>query len=156
MDYVYIGKIVILVVILGILGFNIFTYLAKGTDILGTFLKTTGKDFEKSAKDLLGRSPSSKKKPPTKGSPVKPILKNKPPSKLSSSVNKGARKPPPPSVSPDSSSKSTIQKGPRKGFCYIGTDRGIRSCISVYKGNKCMSGQIYPSRNICINPQLRE
>ena len=158
MDYVYIGKIVILVVILGVLGFNIFAYLAKGTDIIGTFLKTIGGDFEKSANDLLGRSPKAppKKKAPSKSPPVKPIHKNNRPSTLSSAVNKGPPKPPPPSVSPDSTTKSTIQRTPQKGFCYIGTDRGFRSCIRVHNEDQCMSGQIFPTRSICINPKLRQ
>ena len=41
------------------------------------------------------------------------------------------------------------------GYCYIGTDRGIRSCIDVNPGDKCMSGQIFPRRDICVNPNLR-
>jgi short subunit fatty acids transporter len=41
------------------------------------------------------------------------------------------------------------------GFCYIGTDRGIRSCIRVNPGDKCMSGQIFPRSDICVNPSLR-
>lgn len=43
----------------------------------------------------------------------------------------------------------------KKGYCYIGTDRGIRSCIDVAPGDKCMSGQIFPRRDICVNPNLR-
>lgn len=42
-----------------------------------------------------------------------------------------------------------------QGSCYIGTDRGIRSCIDVSPGDKCMSGQIFPRRDICVNPNLR-
>lgn len=42
-----------------------------------------------------------------------------------------------------------------KGFCYIGTDRGVRSCIRVNPGDKCMSGEIFPRRDICVNPSLR-
>ena len=42
-----------------------------------------------------------------------------------------------------------------QGSCYIGTDRGIRSCIDVRPGDKCMSGQIFPRRDICVNPNLR-
>lgn len=41
------------------------------------------------------------------------------------------------------------------GYCYIGTDRNIRSCIQVEQGDKCMSGQIFPRMDICVNPSLR-
>jgi len=42
-----------------------------------------------------------------------------------------------------------------RGYCYIGTDRNIRSCIDVNPGDKCMSGQIFPSMEVCVNPNLR-
>ncbi len=43
----------------------------------------------------------------------------------------------------------------QSGFCYIGEDRGFRSCISVGEGDICMSGDIFPSHAVCINPKLR-
>ena len=43
-----------------------------------------------------------------------------------------------------------------KGFCFIGEDRGARSCIQAGIGDICMSGDIFPSMEICINPRLRE
>jgi hypothetical protein len=50
------------------------------------------------------------------------------------------------------SSKAKI----KSGFCYIGEDRGFRRCISVGEGDKCMSGDIFPTDEICVNPSLRE
>ena len=44
----------------------------------------------------------------------------------------------------------------KAGFCYIGEDRGFRSCIKVGESDKCMSGDIFPTEAICINPNLRE
>jgi len=40
-------------------------------------------------------------------------------------------------------------------YCYIGTDNGQRECINAYAGDVCMSGQIFPKMEICINPNLR-
>ena len=58
---------------------------------------------------------------------------------------------------PDDSFSSTQRLGPGKsGFCYIGEDRGFRSCIKVNSGDTCMSGNIFPSNDICVNPNLRE
>ena len=42
------------------------------------------------------------------------------------------------------------------GFCYIGEDRGFRSCIKVGDGDTCMSGDIFPTEAICVNPNLRQ
>jgi len=44
----------------------------------------------------------------------------------------------------------------KSGHCYIGEDRGFRSCIEVGEGDICMSGDIFPTREICVNPNLRE
>uniref|UniRef100_A0A6C0E4T4 Uncharacterized protein n=1 Tax=viral metagenome TaxID=1070528 RepID=A0A6C0E4T4_9ZZZZ len=49
-------------------------------------------------------------------------------------------------------SKSTS----KSGWCFIGEDRGFRSCIQVNENEKCMSGDIFPSQEICINPNLRQ
>lgn len=43
-----------------------------------------------------------------------------------------------------------------EGYCFIGTDNGVRTCAPVGKNNKCMSGEIFPSLQICMDPKLRE
>ena len=58
---------------------------------------------------------------------------------------------------PDDASSSTQRLGTGKsGYCYIGEDRGFRSCIQVKEGDMCMSGDIFPSQALCVNPSLRE
>jgi hypothetical protein len=53
-------------------------------------------------------------------------------------------------------SHSTIQTGGGKaGWCFIGEDRGFRSCAEVGPNDQCMSGNIFPTRDICVNPNLR-
>lgn len=43
----------------------------------------------------------------------------------------------------------------KEGSCWIGKDRGFNSCIDVGRNDYCMSGDIYPTKDICINPTLR-
>ena len=58
---------------------------------------------------------------------------------------------------PDDAMSSTQRSSSGKaGYCYIGEDRGLRSCIQVKEGDTCMSGEIFPSNTICVNPSLRE
>ena len=53
-------------------------------------------------------------------------------------------------------SSSNIQGGASKsGWCYIGEDRGFRSCAQVGDTDKCMSGDIFPTQEVCVNPNLR-
>lgn len=40
-------------------------------------------------------------------------------------------------------------------FCYIGYENGQRECTNVFDGDICMSGEIFPKLDICINPHLR-
>jgi hypothetical protein len=51
---------------------------------------------------------------------------------------------------------SSIQKTQSKGgYCYIGEERGYRTCMPVNENDACMSGEIFPTSEICINPTLR-
>jgi len=56
----------------------------------------------------------------------------------------------------DSTSKTQKHQSGKAGYCYIGEDRGFRSCIKVEAGDKCMSGDVYSRQDICMNPSLRE
>lgn len=57
-------------------------------------------------------------------------------------------------VMPDDSN-SSIQYSGKAGYCYIGDSNGVRTCAKVGVNDTCMSGDIYPSNEICINPNLR-
>ena len=41
------------------------------------------------------------------------------------------------------------------GYCYIGKVNDTRYCTKVDARSKCMSGDIYPTMEICVNPNLR-
>jgi hypothetical protein len=56
---------------------------------------------------------------------------------------------------PDDATSRTQRTG-KSGYCYIGEDRGFRSCIKVGEEDTCMSGDIFPTHAICINPRLRQ
>jgi hypothetical protein len=62
-----------------------------------------------------------------------------------------AKKQPP---QPDDATSRTQRSG-KSGYCYIGEDRGFRSCIKVGEEDTCMSGDIFPTHAVCINPRLR-
>ena len=52
---------------------------------------------------------------------------------------------PTPAESSETSTKST-------GFCYIGEEDGNRTCISIDDSTKCMSGEIFDTREKCMTP----
>lgn len=186
-------KIIAAFVILAILGFNIFNYLAKGSDIFGNILKKTSDLLTSGTKNILENSKVGtdilnqgiRSGVKETGNVAKNITNTAASgaklgvdltagtvnrgvnivndsvdyadSKLSNSMNSspGARKPKRPS--PDDGIGSSIQKKNAKGgWCYVGTDRSYRSCISVKNSDSCMSGDIFPTKEICINPNLRQ
>jgi hypothetical protein len=65
--------------------------------------------------------------------------------------------PAPPKPAADSVN-SMIQTNVAKnkaGWCYIGEDRGYRSCLEVKEDEGCMSAQVFSSQESCLNPELR-
>lgn len=56
----------------------------------------------------------------------------------------------------DSTSLTQKHQSGKSGYCYIGEDRGFRSCVKVDASDKCMSGEVYSRQETCIDPTLRE
>lgn len=59
-------------------------------------------------------------------------------------------------VPDDIGSRVQSNKTLKSGYCYIGEDKGFRNCAKVTEADKCMSGDIFPTLDICVNPNLRE
>ena len=75
----------------------------------------------------------------------------------SSNLNETLDNAPQQNTSPiaDDSSSNIQQPINKNGWCYIGDDKGYRSCIEVGDNDLCMSGNIFPTQEICVNPSLR-
>lgn len=57
-------------------------------------------------------------------------------------------------IIPDDS-RSSIQTTGKSGWCYIGEEQGVRTCSEIGVNDSCMSGDIFPNQEICMNPNLR-
>lgn len=68
---------------------------------------------------------------------------------LDSALNDAAKQPEP---EPNETANYTTGKA---GWCYIGDDRSTRSCAQVGVNDMCMSGDIFPTQEVCMNPNLR-
>lgn len=179
----------IIILILAFLGFNIFVYLAKGTQeitnffapimqqLFGTTVAVTGQTVDVAAEGAKAVVSGSANVVNTGLTAVQNVTPNG--AGASSSI-------PSQSVQGtisqrDVTSNNTLNKAlnssqsqqenhnqdyqaneasssihtNQPGWCYIGEDRGFRSCSQVGADDKCMSGDIFPSQEICINPNLR-
>jgi hypothetical protein len=177
---------IIIFLILAFLGFNIFVYLAKGTQditnfftplfqkIFGTTVALTGQAVDvtaEGAKAVVGgtagvintglttvqnitpnAAPSSIKSQPIQTQNVSKPNDNGLHKALNSSQSQNMDY----QAHQASSSVASMGEGSGKsGWCYIGEEKGFRTCALVNEDDKCMSGDIFPSHEICINPSLR-
>jgi len=52
-------------------------------------------------------------------------------------------------------SSSNIQSANKSRWCLIGEAKGVRNCVELEESQECMSGDIFPTNEVCINPNLR-
>ena len=173
----------IIFLVLSFLGFNIFVYLAKGTQgitnffapliekIFGTTVSVTGQTVDvaaEGAKAVVGGTASVVN---ASLSAVQDITPNGAPSSLNTQSIQGTIQPPDVTTNNNlnralnssqqdqdyqaNEASSSVGGSGQSGWCYIGEDRGFRSCSQVGVNDECMSGDIFPSNELCINPNLR-
>ena len=56
-------------------------------------------------------------------------------------------------------SENPIQKPITSGkqtWCLVGEYQGKRGCIEVNEHDRCLSGQVFPSQKMCLNPTLSQ
>jgi len=44
----------------------------------------------------------------------------------------------------------------KNSWCLVGEYHNKRGCIEIADGDKCMSGQVFPSQQLCLNPTLSQ
>jgi hypothetical protein len=155
-------KILLGLVIISLLGFNILQYLQDGTDVLSNFLQRVGIGGAALAKKSMGTIA-----PPIKKHGIKKVSDEeiyddedeiqKEEDKLQLALEKRAEKAHKlkEQTQPASHTDSSIGSVKKSGYCYLGTDRTYRSCVKVDESDECMSGQVFPTKDLCINPNLR-
>lgn len=179
--------IIIIILVLAFLGFNIFTYLSKGTNdvnsvlaplfqkIFGTAAATTSQTVNVAAtggKAVVsgtatgintGLTAVQNVTPTTASSsvPSNSVETQKDTQQAENSLNKVLNSPNYNNASklkndyePNEASSSVHTTG-KAGWCFIGDDRGIRTCGKVGVNDTCMSGDIFPTQELCVNPTLR-
>jgi len=152
-------------------------YLGKVSSIFGNTVKKAINDHEKHEKDETQNEPNVelKPEPSIKGNNASSSLINgdlsnnnvfhqesernpREDTDLSDTLNNAVPEDGPISYNSDDTGSSIQNRKTtgKAGWCYIGEDRGIRSCSQVGESDSCMSGNIFPSKEICVNPTLRQ
>lgn len=183
---------IIIILILAFLGFNIFVYLAKGTqditsfftpiitNIAGAFGMATSQIIDTTAtgaKGVVNASagvvnsgltsvqnalPEGKQVSSSVGGtslqnsiPQGDVMQNNTMNKALNNSNVQKNIGQTQDYEADDASSSIQKTQSKGGYCYIGEERGYRSCMQVDSGDMCMSGEIFPTSEICVNPSLR-
>ena len=113
------------------------------TKLFGDNLENTEEDNERGSKEIEHALEEKQEED------------NYKPSKLEKTLDEPREKNEP-TPSPDLSNEADIQLAKKAGYCYIGTLNKKRTCVEIDENDKCMSGDIFPTRDICVNPNLRK
>lgn len=155
---------VIIILVLALLGINIFVYLAKGTQSLVSILKLFGLETLLATKQTVETSAVGAKTAidvvADTTTDTIDVVQNTATTNANTNANtnvnantlqKALNNPNnhPEEVMPNEASSG------KSGWCYIGEENNIRTCAEVGVNDTCMSGDIFPTQAVCINPKLR-
>jgi cytoskeletal protein RodZ len=153
----YIMKIIRYILVIYLVAYIILTILNQ-LDLLPLWLKDLFSPFDLVERIYYNKDNNNTKK--SKNNTQEPELatsiekeKPRPESIPPTPLPQEGNPLPKPDLSTSTTQSSKIAN--KSGYCYIGEDRGFRSCIKIKQGDKCMSGNIFPTEAICINPNLR-
>ena len=148
-------KWLLIIVILSILGLNVFNYLASATDFAARVTGGVTKDVAGAAlagteKTVQVASVGTKAGVDVATGAITGGIHELEKALDISVEEKGKYT----GYGPDNTD-SDVQTPKKSGYCFIGEESGYRSCVRVGKRDTCMSGEIFPTMDVCINPNLR-
>lgn len=173
----------LIILILAFLGFNVFVYLAKGTQdianffgpliqtIFGKTVEVTGEVVDVSAEGAKAVVSGTANVINTGLTAIQDITPNAAPSSIktqpiqttasqqnvasNNALNKALNSSQPYGDQSEDYQAQEATSSLKAGWCFIGEDRGYRTCGQVGVNDQCMSGDIFPTQELCINPNLR-
>ena len=160
-------KIGLIVLALAFLAYNVYLYYFEGTDILGKFfgmsLVGTGKAAQatvdiaaEGTKGTVNVAQEVTRDVTNKVEEVGEKIENRADNRVGKAIEGPDNLNNEDNTKADLSTESEIQQPKQSGYCYIGTDRTFRSCVKMNAGDTCASKQVFPTKDICINPTLRK
>ena len=159
-------KVGLIVLALAFLAYNVYLYYFEGTDILGKFfgmgIVGTGKVAQatvdvaaEGTKGTVNVAQEVTRNVTNKIEEVGEKIENRADNRVGRAIEGPDNLNDDDNTKADLSTESEIQQPKQSGYCYIGTDRTFRSCVKMNAGDTCASKQVFPTKDICINPTLR-
>jgi hypothetical protein len=141
----------VIIIILSFFGYTTGSVIVKTSDIVGDVSKG-GIDLATGAVDNIGNLLKNASEPAVDN-------------KFKSSLDTALNTPPPnfhssPPKEPEPTPASNPVQNPisasKTSWCLVGEYQEKRGCIEISESDKCLSGQIYPNRELCLNPTLSQ
>lgn len=196
------SNILIVVLLLALLGINVFVYLAQGTAWFAEWMKWAGGEAADTSGAILSTAKTGAKATVGavaggavgavkgamigaqkgaamgSGTSVTPPRGNLATTQFNQATSSAASSYPPPNwtyegsddalqraLNDASASVGATGETPQPvegtnstgGWCFVGEmyPSGVRTCAKVGVNDTCMSGQVFPTQDICVNPALR-
>jgi|UniRef100_A0A6C0AM37 hypothetical protein len=163
-------RLLFLLLMVVLLGLNVYYYLTEGvtffSKMLGEGVKNTEEETRRGAEAIKKALEEPEERPIDKEDDIED--KKETISKLRQRLHKGKdnndkkkedgkdkEKIPKEVPSPDLSSHGDLKQS-KKQYCYVGNQTGKRHCAEIQESDKCISGDIFPTESLCINPNLRK
>lgn len=161
-------KTLFLILMIVVLGLNIYYYMTEGVTLfakmLGQGVENTAEETKRGAEAIekVLLEPEESKNIDKKEDTIE--SKKEVISKLRQRIHKGKNskkdkkeeeKIPKSVPSPDLSSHDDLNHQ-KKQYCYVGNLGGKRHCAEIEQSDKCISGDIFPTESLCVNPNLRK
>jgi hypothetical protein len=157
-------KIILAIFIISILALNVYSFVTEGVDAYSYMFNPSQKLPEKeltlnqnekdsgedeTAVDVaVEKKAMENKKNPTELETIMENSKNNVEGSLETTVVEK-------SIDNYKASNVSLNAKSKAGYCYVGADRSVRTCVQVGEDDVCMSGEIYPSLDLCVNPNLK-
>ncbi len=158
-------KLLFLVLMVVLLGLNVYYYLTEGVTffakMFGDGIKNTEEETKRGGDAIKNALTEPEETEQDKKDDIE--SKQELQSKLRQRIHKGKsgeeekkeEKIPKNVPSPDLSSHDDL-KQKKQSYCYVGNQTGKRYCAEIKESDKCISGDIFPTESLCVNPNLRK
>jgi hypothetical protein len=128
--------------LLSLIGYTTGSVIEKTADV-ATDVATAGVEVAGGTLQSLGNLLK------TTGQGYSAVGANQP---LDSTINTGRASKSMPMPSTSTNSIQNPIAASKAGWCLVGEYDGNRGCIEVNDSSKCLSGQIFPTQQLCVNP----
>jgi hypothetical protein len=144
-----------IIILLSFIGINVFLYLAQGTEFLKNTLQTLFRPNNHSQSSSAPSLPllplaSTNYNPTTYDQQGKEINDQYPDIMVNSALNR--------TINTKRAEENVLVEPSTQNnekWCYVGKFDGQRICNHMANDDKCASGNIFPTMDVCINPKLR-